>query len=125
MAGAGSFWTTGGAFTVSPDSDPFVVTPVNDNYVFSPASQDVTTNQASVLFQAYHKNAFTSGALANGTVTLTLAGADGQSFVVQTSSDLVQWAAVSTNHVDGSGLTQFQIGLTGGPQLFYRAVAAP
>ena len=58
----------------------------------------------------------------NRNLRLVLQGQSGQNYVIQTSTNLVSWTAISTNLAAGSGSFTFTNSLTNGPELFYRAV---
>ena len=61
--------------------------------------------------------------LKGGQLQFTLAGASGQTYVVQASTNLVDWVPIYTNVAPASGLLQFvDPGTTNYPSRFYRTV---
>ena len=60
----------------------------------------------------------------NGTVNVSAAnGVSGQKYVLQSSTDLVNWTAVSTNTADSTGASTFiYLNATNYPRCFYRTV---
>jgi hypothetical protein len=58
---------------------------------------------------------------ATGTFQLTVAGAAGESVIVQASTNLVSWFPISTNLVPFTN----SYAATNYPELFYRAVVGP
>jgi hypothetical protein len=60
---------------------------------------------------------------ANGLPSFTLTGSAGMDYVIQTSTNLVNWRSVSTNRVAPNGLIQLPERLsTNGPARFFRAI---
>jgi hypothetical protein len=55
---------------------------------------------------------------------MTLLGNPGQRFVIEASTDLVQWAPISTNTLEGISYW-FQDPIQGLNRRFYRAISAP
>jgi hypothetical protein len=60
-----------------------------------------------------------------GTVQVQFSGADGYAYVVQTSSNLLDWAAVSTNYPANGSFNFVDTPPPGYPRRFYRSVLWP
>jgi len=61
-----------------------------------------------------------------GCMTANLAGAPGQTYVLQASSDLIHWTAVSTNVADANGLVSItDTNAAKFPSRFYRSATLP
>jgi subtilisin-like proprotein convertase family protein len=58
----------------------------------------------------------------NGTLGFTLNGQPGHIYVIQASTDLINWSPIGTNTISGSGTFQFTDGNAGSfPYRYYRA----
>ncbi len=62
---------------------------------------------------------------ANGQYLLSVAGAPGKTYVIQASSDLSSWTAVSTNTAAAGAPIALPINVQSASQAFYRAVVVP
>jgi PA14 domain/Chitobiase/beta-hexosaminidase C-terminal domain len=76
------------------------------------------TNTLPVLFTS-------SGTFSNGNFTLQLSGMPGKSYVLQASTNLVNWVPVSTNVPPATIQNLIDPGATNFPTRFYRAVQLP
>jgi hypothetical protein len=65
------------------------------------------------------------GFLTNGMFEMEISGLPGQSYVIQTSTDLVNWIPVMTNVPDTSPFYLAVPGATNGGNSFYRAIQLP
>jgi hypothetical protein len=61
---------------------------------------------------------WTNAVVSGGVFQATLVGSLGQRYAIQSSSNLVNWTAVSTN----AGTFVFTNTTTSAPQMFYRAI---
>jgi hypothetical protein len=86
-----------GAYTASVLPGTYLVTPSLTNYTFSPASISVTASNAvpNVDFSATPVVGIGTGT--NSTVQLSAGGIPGLTYLVQTSTNLMNWQAYSTN----------------------------
>ena len=62
---------------------------------------------------------------APGQYLLTLAGAPGQTYIIQSSSNLSSWTPVSTNTAPADATLTLPINIQDASHAFYRAVLAP
>ena len=62
---------------------------------------------------------------ANGTFTLMLSGVPGQTYVIEASTDLINWAPVATNTAVGGTFEYTDSNATSYPSRFFRARPAP
>jgi hypothetical protein len=60
-----------------------------------------------------------------GTLQVQFTGADGFAYAVQTSSNLVDWTAISTNYPANGSFNFLDTPLPGSPRRFYRSVLRP
>jgi hypothetical protein len=60
-----------------------------------------------------------------GTLQVQFTGADGYAYVVQTSSNLAAWTAVSTNYPANGSFSFVETLPPGSPRRFYRSVLQP
>jgi hypothetical protein len=60
-----------------------------------------------------------------GTLQIQFTGADGYAYVVQTSSNLAAWTAVSTNYPANGSFSFVETLPPGSPRRFYRSVLQP
>ena len=61
-----------------------------------------------------------------GPVQFTLSGAAGRTYIVQASTDMINWVPIFTNSAPASGLLQFiDSKATNYPSRFYRTVLEP
>ena len=60
-----------------------------------------------------------------GTLQIQFTGADGYAYVVQTSTDLAAWTAVSTNYPANGSFNYVETPPPGSPRRFYRSVLRP
>jgi fibronectin-binding autotransporter adhesin len=102
----------------------YSVTPSAAGILFVPASQIVSVgpNAAGVNFLAYQLNALSIEAFTNSTLRMAFAGTNGQTEVLESSTNLVTWLPVSTNTTGSNGI--FEVFVTNNPaqaSLFMRA----
>jgi mono/diheme cytochrome c family protein len=83
--------------------------------VNSVAPSDLFTILPGVLFTS-------AGSFTNGMFTLQLSGAPGQPFVIQTSTNLVNWIPLLTNLPAASPFSVTDAGASNNPTRFYRAI---
>jgi hypothetical protein len=88
------------------------------DFVNSVASSDLIIVTPGVSFTS-------PGSFSNGMFTMQISGLPGQSYVIQTSTDLVNWAPLLTNAAATSPFTAVDTGVTNGVDKFYRAVSKP
>jgi hypothetical protein len=67
----------------------------------------------------------TSLGVTNGVFLLRVNGVTGQTIVTEASADLLQWVAVSTNVVAGTGFVVVDAAASGTPERFFRAYLRP
>jgi hypothetical protein len=60
-----------------------------------------------------------------GTVRVQFTGADGYPYAVQTSSNLLDWTAVSTNYPANGSFNFMDAPSPGSPRRFYRSILQP
>ncbi|MDB6111083.1 MAG: hypothetical protein JWR69_2833, partial [Pedosphaera sp.] len=68
---------------------------------------------------------FSSGHFTNGVLSLQLSGMPGRSYVLQASTDLVNWVPLSTNVPPATVLNLIDPSATNFPSRFYRALQLP
>jgi ABC-type taurine transport system ATPase subunit len=61
----------------------------------------------------------------DGTLFIDLAGQTNQQYVIQTSTNLLNWQNLSTNIAFGGSLRVTGIGVGNTGTLYYRAIASP
>jgi hypothetical protein len=61
----------------------------------------------------------------NGQPRFRILGTPNKPYVIQTSSNLLNWVSIGTNNPDASGILNFTDPAVKGRQRFYRAIAAP
>ena len=86
-------------------------------------AESTTVNNTTVAAQSAASLGATNLA---GNLQLTLLGEAGQSYIIQTSSNLVVWTSVFTNTTSaGGGSFVYTNALSTSPALFYRAIHLP
>ena len=60
-----------------------------------------------------------------GTMQILFSGAEGYAYAVQTSSDLLEWTSVTTNHPTNGSFTFTDMPPTASPRRFYRSALLP
>jgi hypothetical protein len=58
-------------------------------------------------------------------LTLTLNGQPGQSYILQVSTNLISWSGISTNTANAGGQFTFTNNVTNAPVRFFRALHLP
>jgi hypothetical protein len=82
----------------------------------------VTLNSGSFLISSVAVAEFVSASIQNGSVELQLMGKVGDTFVLQTSADLIGWSSISTNNIPSGGVLKFiDSGVAPNRARFYRA----
>jgi hypothetical protein len=61
----------------------------------------------------------------DGTLQIQFTGADGYAYAVQTSSNLLDWIAVRTNHPANGSFNFLEVPPAASPHRFYRSVLRP
>jgi hypothetical protein len=91
------------------------------NYSFAFVSGNLTVTPASKIVPQSISIGLTKSA--DGSVTVHLSAGSSQTCVIEASTDLVHWTAISTNLTDGNGLNAFtDPDAKNFPNRFYRAV---
>ncbi len=91
----------------------------------TPGNQTVTVSasQTTTATGVYVPKQLTEMALSNGVFSFVLNGSVGSNYVIQVSSDLVNWQSISTNTVSADGSVNTTDSSTFGlPQRFYRVL---
>ena len=124
-AGSTSVTTEGDAYTLSGlAAGSYTVAPTNEDYLFVPATREVTVgpDQLGVDFKAYLWNSIALEGVSNGVLHFRYTGTNGYARSVWTSSNLIDWTAISTNLIGPSNQLDFYSTNTGQRTEFYRAV---
>jgi fibronectin-binding autotransporter adhesin len=90
----------GGLYAVSPSAAGVVFVPGSVMISLGPDVPNVN-------FDAYPANCLMPQTAANGWLSFAVAGAAGQTCVLQFSSDLVNWTPIATNYFENNGLVEF------------------
>jgi hypothetical protein len=134
---SGAKWQLDGGEFQSPDTIITGVLPGSHTVAFngvlgwnSPAPVNVAigVNQTNSVTEAYLPTPpqLTKLTTGPGTVQFTLNGVSGCICIIQASSNLVNWTAISTNTIPPSGLVVIsETPVAGQNRRFYRAVAVP
>lgn len=116
-----------GVYSLEPlAAGDYAVTPSASDYLFVPDSRLMTLgpDQLGIDFKAYHWNALSLDGISNNVMQLMYAGTNGRTVRLLTSSNLLDWSAVSTNAIGSSNLLEFRVPLSlETPRLFFRTVA--
>jgi len=93
---------------------------VNYNFVFANGTLNVTASDKT---SVQNISIASLQPQSNGGMKLTLSGNPGQTYVLEASTDLVHWTAISTNVTDSNGLSTFvDSDAKNYPSRFYRGV---
>ncbi len=126
--------SAGAVSTLTTDSGSFIleglepgdnnVIPTLAEYVFVPPQQSVTTgpDQFGVDFHAFRVNALSPEGTTNGQFHVVFAGANGATFRLFASTNLIDWQSVSTNTITANRTFDCFLPTTGKSLEFYRAV---
>ena len=89
---------------------------------FNPSTNSLTQNILVVVTPPPPSKLSLAPALADGVVAAQLAGVSGQSYVIETSADLIHWSPLSTNVADTNGIVSLiDSNAVAFPSRFYRA----
>jgi hypothetical protein len=100
------------------------ITPLANLTLTNPVLSDIVPAQSITLYVLPAVSAFSLRAGAEnpaGQLTLWLDGQAGQKYILQSSTDLVHWGAVSTNTLS-SNSASFLVATTNGATMFYRGL---
>jgi hypothetical protein len=137
FAPAGTITVSAGIWSTVTDSEgnyiltnvaagTYTVIPSNSisGYSFNPTNQIVTVgpNATNINFVLSQRNALWIGGYSNRVVQLTFSGTNGQTEIVQVSTNLINWVSISTNVLGANGILAFPITNNAGPGEFVRTV---
>lgn len=105
-----------GLFSAFLPAGTYTVEPSLANYVFQPQSVSITIPPGTNGLDFAASPAFTITRLTNGLVQLSTFGNSGQTYQIQTSTNLVIWQDLATN----AAPVHFTDGTSNGPVRFYR-----
>jgi hypothetical protein len=89
---------------------------------FAPSTNSLTQVIVSVVIPPTPSKLSLAPAFGNGTVTASLSGTAGQTYVIEASADLIHWQALSTNIADAAGIVSLvDSNAVAFPSRFYRA----
>jgi hypothetical protein len=89
---------------------------------FAPSTNSLTQVIVSVVVPPVPSKISLAPSFGNGTVTASLAGTAGQTYVIEASTDLLHWQALSTNIADAAGIVSLvDSNAVSFPSRFYRA----
>jgi hypothetical protein len=109
-----------GTYTVMPSSS---ISGVN----FSPSNQIISVgpNATNVNFITSLLNTLNVGGYSNGVLQLAFAGTNGQTEVVQVSTNLINWIPVSTNVLGSNGVLSFSLTNSGAQPIQFIRTQTP
>jgi hypothetical protein len=109
----------------NPYTAPFVVTnstvTINANAFEQGYNNSVATNNLFIIYP----DAFSGSSVSNGVFLVPFSGAPGLSYILQASTNLVNWVPISTNTPGTSPFVLMDPNATNFPRRFYRAVQSP
>ncbi len=89
---------------------------------FAPSTNSLTQVIVSVVVPPVPSKISLAPSFGNGTVTASLSGTAGQTYVIEASTDLLHWQALSTNIADAAGIVSLvDSNAVSFPSRFYRA----
>lgn len=106
---------TNGTYLVAPQSTDYLFVPSNRLEVVGPDRLDVN-------FKAYQWNALSLESTANRTLDLVFAGAQGKTYRLLESANMVDWTALATNTVGQSNYFETLTPMNGSGSHFLRVV---
>jgi hypothetical protein len=93
--------------------------------LFSTVNDEACEALPSQLLPLLRPDSTSAVSLSGGSLQVQFAGADGYAYTVQTSSNLVDWTAVSTNYPTYGSFNFLDTLVSGSPRRFYRSILWP